>query len=135
MPFDATTFRQSENESPVVARLRLGRERVAQPGGWAQWVLSDDVFKVPRFCARGAIMIPAGASIRCYDFNTWCDKEPEIWQAAEWFLTIAVYGSCDNPPTIQLVNWNNAYSRTQDEVVAAFDRAIELALAEEMANA
>jgi len=99
----------------VVATLTEARRLIAEVG-WTQGVYARDayqnheLYESPRavcFCAQGAIKRASG-----YDVDACV--------AAYRHLTHAIGGS-------YIPGWNDEKARTKEEVVAAFDRAIELA--------
>lgn len=96
---------QTEGD-PVLERLRLGRERVAK--GWCQGAFSDG----ERVCAVGAIIYggPSGQDT----------VVGEAWQVLDGAaFAIGARG---------VMTHNDTPGRTQEEVVALFDKAIALRL-------
>lgn len=98
--------------------LTAARDLVAR--GWCQgtmartrhgcptaWTLPD----AASFCSVGAVQAAAGAS-----------EGESVYEAFEFFADVI--------DRARIPKWNDAPGRTQAEVVAAFDRAIELAKAE-----
>lgn len=95
--------------------LRAARERLTPDGAWTQGYGARDANgkpidpKSPRavcWCLIGALAA-AGA------------EEKQIFYAAQWLTTAGSWNT--------LPRWNDDPSRTQAEVLAAFDAAIEAA--------
>lgn len=113
MPFD-----NSPVTNPVIEALRAGRARVER--GWCQGVLYHE----GAVCALGGISRATDPALMKYDTAS--------FQAAD-LLTRALDGSAgDGVWTVSV--WNDAPERTQSDVLALYDRAIELAV-EEAVNA
>src|ERR1700694_2298487 len=88
--------------SPVIDRLRWGRARVER--GWCQGSYSDG----DRVCALGGVR---------------GDDQYDNSPAAQ-YLKKALGG------TTAVCSWNDAFNRTQADVLALYDKAIELAVAD-----
>lgn len=86
--------------------LIAARELVARPGGWCQEIDHLDDYGTVAHCAQGAI--------------AWARPSIAAGRAALDALSVVV--GTDYPA---ISDWNDDPSRTQAEVVAAFDRAIE----------
>jgi hypothetical protein len=113
MPFDGTT-------NPTLETLIRARQILAE-GGWCQGVLVDHRGRV---CAIGALL-------KGHDLP-WKDDRSEILPAVGVLveanqLPLAVERGCSPEALLQIsvVEWNNAAGRTKEEVLDAFDRAIE----------
>lgn len=111
MPFDSAGF---PSPSPVADILRKARQLIAD--GWCQRdsVAYDARSKTFSYCALGAIS--AAGNLRT------------ARNLAFVYLTSAI-----SPQAVAIPHWNDHPRRTQEEVLAAFDKAIELA--EEEAHA
>ena len=92
--------------NPAIKRLRFGRERVVR--GWCQ----GEYQKNGNFCALGGIR---GDGV--HD-----NSEPDR------YLTKAGGFSSH----LWLIEWNDAPTRTKQDVLTLYDRAIELAIADEL---
>lgn len=120
MPFDSTDF---VPESKNVTALRKARQKVA--AGWCQHALSrfpDDGRHV-EYCAVGALLYAEPAF---------------LWDSPLRYLWLAIFDASKYAeirdvlrPRIDIERWNDSKWRSQAEVLAAYDRAISLALAEE----
>jgi len=114
MPFDGTT-------NPTLETLIRARQILAEDG-WCQGVLWDHRGRV---CAIGALL-------KGHDL-LWQDDRGQILPAVGVLveanqLAPAVergYYSPEGLLQISVVKWNNAEGRTKEEVLDAFDRAIE----------
>lgn len=131
MPFDAA----NEISNPVIERLCLGRARVSR--GWIRNRLAEPFG--PSFCVRGAVLIPEGVAIGVGTTYTQFNYEDPTYVAAEEFLRMAIGDDClykypHSGSVHTIVGWNNDDVRTPQDVIAAFDRAIELAVADEVAK-
>lgn len=121
-------------DAETVAVLRRARARVAH--GWCQVYLERKRFlRRTQVCAMGAFMAP-GATVVPYTY----DGDIRHFR----LLERGIYGDdfVSGPEELRpykvwsrIVDWNNEAGRTQAEVLAAFDRAIDLAVAEEEAHA
>jgi hypothetical protein len=113
MPFDGTT-------NPTLETLIRARQILAEDG-WCQGVLWDDRGRV---CAIGAL-------IRGHDLPWQDDRRPILpalgaLAEANQLPPANEYGcSPEAQLQISVVKWNNAAGRTKEEVLDAFDRAIE----------
>jgi hypothetical protein len=105
------------NSSEVKEVLIQAREKIARPGGWTRGCSARDIAgrsvlttdpDARSWCAVGAIM---GAA----------RENGSDWQDA--FNQIHRLAVTDNP-SLTVTGWNDRSGRTQDEVVALFDRAI-----------
>jgi hypothetical protein len=114
MPFDGTT-------NPTLETLIRARQILAEDG-WCQGVLWDHRGRV---CAIGALLKGGGLP--------WEDDRRSILPALGVLIEANQLPPEDDPrlPTpearlqISVVRWNNAAGRTKEEVLDAFDRAIE----------
>ncbi len=102
MPFDSTTYCPS-----TIDILRRARDGIATPGRW----ISGKMVEGDALCAAGWL-------------------RDALCRYASWF-SAAPAMQCLFPnsqaPFNELVNFNDAPGRTQEEVVALFDEAIERA--------
>lgn len=103
MPFDSLPV-----TSPVIEALREGRARVER--GWCQHTSMNAAGAV---CALGALgdqygnlRVPDAGDMLCATAGAQCYAD--------------------------IGNWNDAPERTQADVIALYDKAIDLAVAEEM---
>lgn len=121
---------------PVSARLQVAKARLEI--GWCpHWLgrkgedrdwrvdhCKPDDPSARQWCARGALMAVDG----------------ELDRAAESYLCLALAEIWSEPfknvPALMpdVILWNNMTGRTQDEVVALYARAFEMALADEAKN-
>lgn len=106
MPFDSLPV-----TNPAIEALREGRARIER--GWCQHHLNDPA--TGAVCVIGAIHLLRSAN--------------NIKSAALGFICHARDGAA------HIVEWNDTPSRTQADVIALYDRAIELAVAEELERA
>lgn len=105
MPFDGTPV-----TNLVIEALREGRARVER--GWCQGVWSTP--SGDRVCAAVAL-------------------HGHLQVVIDDAIGILATVIGITPPTVyKVVLWNDAPERTQSDVIALYDRAIELAVAEEM---
>lgn len=95
-------------QNPVVEVLRAAREKVAN--GWTKGTYRIVLESGCLYCADGAILWSGGPSV------------DECHSRAERFLRQVIGGD-----RTSVVKWNDAPERTQEEVVNAFTKAIELA--------
>lgn len=107
MPFDGTPI-----TNPVIDDLREGRRLVVV--GWCQNALRDEFGRV---CALG------GA------FRSNAPRDNDRFHAATRFLCAALGASRNG----EVQRWNDDHDRTQADVLALYDRAIEIAIAEHLA--
>jgi len=103
-------------EIPVIDVLVGARALVAKKGGWIQRTFQRIGLRKPGqakmcYCASGAIRKVATGSAS--------DISPVARRALDLLRTAA--------GTKKITAWNDAATRTQAEVVSAFDAAIELA--------
>lgn len=110
MPFDSTPI-----TNPVIERLRLGRARVAE--AWCQKYFSSDGHAV---CAAGGIT----RTIAPARVTQLAIVDPE-YDNALGFLAAAL-----GVPVYRIAAWNDAPERTQADVLALYDKAIDLAIAD-----
>lgn len=92
--------------------LKAAREKVA--AGWTQKFYFREVAGVGCFCAMGAVneaAVVAGYADHAGALD-------------------ALKHAIDGVSEMSIVHWNDRAGRTKDEVLAAFDRAIELAAKE-----
>lgn len=110
----------------VAEVLKAAREIVAKPDGWHKGTWSFDGGTC--FCSLGAISHVCAPDVPPGDY--WFDGDAdEVGHLAASVLCEAeglagIY--CDSVP-----EWNDDEDRTQPEVVAAFDKAIALAEAQQ----
>lgn len=106
------------NPTETLPVLEKARELIARPGGWTQGAGARNAYGVMVntgadeavcFCAWGALRHIAGDSIR----NTNTGQ-----------VRCEAYRLLGHPDPSELAEWNDAPGRTQEEVVAAFARAI-----------
>lgn len=93
---------------PVERCLRIARWRVAV--GWCQGAYVLEYNGTPSFCAAGA-----------------CGENDDDAVPSHLLSTKAMLREVTGCQRQGLAEWNDAPERTQAEVVAAFDKAIELA--------
>lgn len=111
--------------------LVAARDKIAKPNGWIQdhyaadangRVCPETAPEAACFCADGALYAASNVWNLINDdyFNTM-----EVVRDAADALYIAIYGTT---PTDSrhggIIQWNDAKGRTQEEVVAVFDKAI-----------
>jgi len=102
----------SEELTPVDV-LRQARDAVASSGAWCQglYYRGDDGFAATTCCSIGWICkIATGSATR------WSNIAGRAAEALENVI-----------PGLSISTWNDAYGRTQAEVVAGFDAAIAYA--------
>jgi hypothetical protein len=116
MPFDGTT-------SPTLETLIRARQILAE-GGWLQHTLSDDLGRV---CAIGALLKGHRAMAGRDDRSSILPAIRVLVEANQ--LPPEDDHRLSTPEAarlqISVVRWNNAAGRTKEEVLDAFDRAIE----------
>lgn len=101
---------------PISGVLAEARQRLE--GHWCRMQLENDDGNV---CSIGAVSRAKGMDPNSDASHRWFMTNPEELQ----FLSKAMDGC---PSSIYVSNWNDAH--TEAEVLAAFDRAIQLAIAE-----
>lgn len=94
----------------TVEVLEKARRFVAN--GWCQ----GDYIKGDRLCLFGALNLAVGVQVDCDEKPS--DFDNDLYRRL---------GAAAGVPYDELVWWNDAPERTQAEVVAAFDKAIQLA--------
>lgn len=106
--------------SAVADKLREARALIER--GWCQKDYARG--------KSGRTVSPKGRAARCYCAMGAIGHANHSWPCALLpgvrELVCAVTGFAD-ADEVTILNWNDAPERTQDEVLAAFDRAIELA--------
>lgn len=113
MPFD-----NSPVTSPVIEALREGRARVER--GWCQAVLHAPG---GASCALGALCKPAPGQ-----------DTMEPTRAHGWGAIACLEAALGVQYSFDVAGWNDSPERTQADVLALYDRAIELAVEEALAN-
>lgn len=101
----------------VLAALERARKRIAEPGAWCQGTFyqkadgreADGHGDACRFCGYGALHIET--------------RDPLVWAYATDELDNMVGG--------HFPDWQDQPGRTQEEVIAVFDRAIEKRMREQ----
>src|SRR5437764_876044 len=107
MPFDGTQL-------PLNVKTLLEAKAYMQEHGWCQRAYQTQTGEV---CMMGAVR-----AVTKHDVY--------LMANVEWFLNRAL-----PPYWSRVVDFNDLYTRTYEEVVAHWDRAITLAMSEENANA
>lgn len=104
--------------NPVVTVLRTAHDLVARPGGWCQGWHSrpGELGSNTAYCAFGAIITASRPRLPHLASETIAAIEDAAYGALVLAATGTQHGS--------LIRWNDDPDRTQDEVVAAFHRAI-----------
>jgi hypothetical protein len=112
-------------ESEVVEVLKAARLRVTQ--GWCNAGPSDEKGGVCIIVAIGrqANGITDGIGAKAYSYFVRAIQPPPKYSG----LLSSIFGWFDPPQKRYAIEWNEAPGRTKAEVVAAFDRAIDLARA------
>lgn len=111
-------------ESEVVMRLREGRARIEQ--GWCQgqyWrqMFGEDGQEYRQFCALGGLGYRTGSSRK--------QQQSAVLLWAEQALARALF-TLDRD-ALSVAVWNDSVGRTQAEVLALYDLAIEMELKKE----
>lgn len=89
--------------------LKRARERLAEPRNWRKHAFRGrNADGEPTYCAMGALG---------YRTNTRVAKQAEA--------AAAVLKEFVPPKYITIADWNDHYATTHEQVLAAFDRAIE----------
>lgn len=107
MPFDGTNFEKPDDTLNV---LRRARERVAQPGAWCQ----GDIAIGKAACAIGWLWFEGYGHVGPAS-KALFDELPLRWR-----------NLADSGHSMHLIvgGYNDAYERTQADIVELFDRAI-----------
>lgn len=114
MPLDSANSDGAKDE--VLAVLYAARGRVARLNGWCQRSIEDNDGRV---CVVGALA-------RRWHSGVLVAREPMYRPAVEYLaLALGLDPSRADSGDV-LVCWNDAPERTQADVVALYDRAIEL---------
>jgi len=116
--------------SAVADKLREARALIER--GWTQGADARDLYgdecspneeEAECYCANGAIC-------RAFYAASFTDRREQI-HIAEGLLNTAIGQEPGGPLHWPYIDWNDAPERTQAEVLAAFDRAIEIAEAQQ----
>lgn len=142
-------LQQGEKYRPLtVKRILTKAKAVLRSKGWVQGTMSED--NLSKFCARGAMAIVGGASVKTHIGERWDDslqefvpvvsisvdddellygpdRSPDYVKAVE--LTNTAAGEA-NGGECSLIGYNDLPGRTLEEVIAVFDKAINLLDAE-----
>jgi len=103
MPFDSTPIVEQNDE--ILTALRRARERVARPGGWCQ----DAMINGNKVCALGAVYVTC---------------EDGVVRGGVFYYLVHVLLELSHYTSIG--SYNDMLGRTQDDIVALFDRAITM---------
>jgi hypothetical protein len=117
MPLDGTTYDEivapptQAPTNPTADLLRRARARIERPEHWCQGATTRfDGYLTTSYCMLGAI----GSPRACGRGETW------------WDAVVTLEGVIGGG-LVAIGRWNDAHGRTHAEVLAAFDRAIEIA--------
>lgn len=99
--------------------LKEARRLIAEKG-WTQSAYHRDADGVTRSSETAASFCIEGACMRAIGPKPWCDWRSPLAEAI---------GLRDR---LELANWNDRPERTKEEILAAFDRAIEIASSPQM---
>lgn len=112
------TTTPKKNLAIALDRLRRGRKLISDPRGWTKGQFVKPNWETPSglsFCALGAV------GLRDAPYARSGGPEAVIVRAL-----MAAIDSKSEPHTRRIADWNDAKKRTHAEVVAAFDKAIDL---------
>ena len=109
----------------VADKLREARALIER--GWTQGVDARDAFgeECDPYCDDAECFCANGAMCRAFARVTLSDRD--IVRDAEAILNEAIGRPARNAVDWPFIDWNDAPERTHAEVLAAFDKAIELA--------
>lgn len=101
--------------------LRAARAKIAEPEHWTkgEYVLFNEADEPDRWCAVG--------SIYAVDPEVGNDPEHPSLRALVVALRGVYEGLASEPSETSVLNFNDSANTSHEDVLAAFDRAIELA--------
>lgn len=108
---------ETEQTSETVTVLRKARELIARPGGWTQGASARD--------ARGGVVSIAKDTATCFCTLGSLGAAAAVTGFLYWSARDAFRLANEEAMEVGIALWNDAPERTQADVVAAFDKAIE----------